>query len=145
MIKPDAVSRGLTGEIIRRIEKKGLKIVALKMIRVDKATAEKHYAEHKGKPFYSGLVSFITSAPVIAGVVEGKEAVKVLRKLIGKTDPKEADLGTIRGDLAIDVGLNCVHASDSLESAKREISLYFKPEEILSYERCEEEWVYEER
>jgi len=145
MIKPDAVSRGLAGEIIRRIEKKGLKIAALKMIKVDRALAEKHYEEHRQKPFYSGLISFITSAPVIAGIVEGKDAVKVLRKLIGKTDPKEADLGTIRGDLAMDVGLNCVHASDSLESAKREIALYFKDEEILSYKRCGEKWVYEER
>lgn len=144
MIKPDAVSRGLSGEIIRRIERKGLKIVALKMMRVDKAKAEKHYEEHRAKPFYAGLVSFITSAPVIVGVAEGKDAVRVLRKLIGKTDPKEAELGTIRGDLAIDTGLNCIHASDSLESAKREIALYFKPEEILEYERAGEEWVYEE-
>ncbi len=144
MVKPDGVARGLTGEVISRVERKGLKVVALKMLRVDEALAKKHYAEHAGKPFFKGLVSFITSAPVVAMVVEGKDAIKILRNMIGKTDPKEAAQGTIRGDFAIDVGQNIVHASDSEASAKREIGLYFKDEEIISYERCDERWVYGE-
>lgn len=144
MIKPDGVSRGLAGEVISRIEQKGFKIVAMKMIQVDEDMAGKLYAEHKAKPFFKGLVSFITSSPSIAMVVEGKEIIKVLRQMIGKTDPKEASLGTIRGDFAIDKGKNIVHASDSEKSAKREIALFFRPKEILEYEKIDEKWVYED-
>ena len=144
MVKPDGVKRGLIGEVIKRIEQKGLKIVAMKMIEVSKELAEKHYAEHKEKPFFQNLISYITSGPVVAMVVEGKEAVKVMRNLVGKTNPIEASPGTIRGDLAMDIGRNVVHASDSIESAEREISLFFSKEEILSYERADEKWIYEE-
>jgi len=143
MIKPDGVARGLIGEVISRIEQKGLKIVAMKMLQVDKALAEKHYAEHKGKDFYRNLVSYIISSPSVAMVVEGKDAVSVIRTMIGKTNPKEADLGTMRGDLALEIGRNIVHAADSEESAKMEISLYFTEDEILSYEKPDEKWVYE--
>lgn len=143
MVKPDGVSRGLIGEVISRVEAKGLKVVAMKMIKIDEELAKRHYAEHEGKPFFSGLISFITSGPVVTVVVEGKEAVRVLRTLIGETDPKEAEHGTIRGDFGIDVGRNIVHGSDSLESAKREVSLFFKPEEITEYKRTDEDWIYE--
>ncbi len=143
MVKPDGVSRCLVGEVVSRVEVKGLKIVSMKMIKVDDGLAKRHYAEHEGKPFFSGLLSFITSGPVVAMVLEGKEAVSVLRTLIGNTDPKAAGQGTIRGDFGIDLGRNLVHASDSLESANREISLFFKPEDILEYKRTDEDWIYE--
>ncbi|MDI3502420.1 MAG: nucleoside-diphosphate kinase [Archaeoglobi archaeon] len=143
MIKPDGVQRGLIGEIIKRIESKGLKIVAMKMMRVSRELAEKHYEEHRGKPFYEGLISYITSSPVVAMVVEGKNAVQVVRKMIGATDPLEASPGTIRGDFGMEIGRNVVHAADSLKSAEREISLYFSKEEILEYRRIDEEWLYE--
>ncbi len=143
MIKPDAVQRGLIGEIISRLERKGLKIVAMKMLSVSKELAEKHYAEHREKPFFESLVSYITSAPVVAMVVEGKNAVKVVRTLVGATNPQEAQPGTIRGDFGMDIGRNVIHASDSLESAEREISLFFKPEEIVEYRRIDEGWLYE--
>lgn len=141
MIKPDAVQRGLTGEIIKRVESKGLKIVAMKMIKVTREKAEEHYAEHRDKAFFKELVSFITSSPVVVCVVEGKNAISVVRKLIGKTDPKEAEPGTIRGDLALEITYNCVHASDSQKTAEREIKLYFSEEEILNYKRAGEEWL----
>lgn len=143
MIKPDAVQRGLIGKIISRLEKKGLKIVAMKMLSVSKELAERHYAEHREKPFFENLVSYITSAPVVAMVVEGKNAVKVVRTLVGATNPQEALPGTIRGDFGMDIGRNVIHASDSLESAEREISLFFKPEEIVEYRRIDEDWLYE--
>jgi len=143
MIKPDGVQRGLIGEIISRLERKGLKIVAMKMINVDRELAEKHYAEHKEKPFFNNLVQYITSGPVVAMVVEGKNAIKVVRTLVGATDPVEAQPGTIRGDFGLDIGRNIIHASDSLESAEREISLFFKPDEILEYKRIDEDWLYE--
>ena len=143
MIKPDGVQRGLIGEIISRIERKGLKIVGMKMLRISHELAQKHYAEHRGKPFFDSLISYITSGPVVAMVVEGKEAVKVMRTLVGKTNPIEASPGTIRGDYAMDVGRNVIHASDSIESANREISLFFNEEEIIEYKKFDEEWVYE--
>lgn len=143
MIKPDAVQRGLIGEIISRLERKGLKIVAMKMLNVSRELAERHYAEHREKPFFESLVSYITSAPVVAMVVEGKNAVKVVRTLVGATNPQEALPGTIRGDFGMDIGRNVIHASDSLESAEREISLFFKPEEIVEYKRIDEDWLYE--
>jgi nucleoside-diphosphate kinase len=143
MVKPDGTSRGIVGEVVSRLESKGLKIVAMKMMKIDEDLAKRHYGEHEGKPFFSDLVSFITSGPVVAMVVEGTEAVSISRDLIGNTDPKEAPPGTIRGDFGIDVGRNLVHGSDSLESAKREISLFFTPEEIIDYKRCDEDRIYE--
>lgn len=143
MVKPDGTSRGLVGEAVSRIEAKGLKIAAMKMIEISEDLAKRHYGEHEGKPFFSDLVSFITSGPVVAMVVEGKEAVSVCRTLIGKTDPKEASPGTIRGDFGIDVGRNLVHGSDSLASAEREISLFFTTDEIIKYKRTDEDWLYE--
>jgi len=126
MVKPDGVERGLIGEVISRVEKKGLRIVAMETLRVDKALARKHYAEHKGKPFFEDLVAYITSGPCVTMVVEGENAINFLREMIGKTNPKEAAAGTIRGDFGIDTQHNVVHASDSQESAKREIALFFR-------------------
>jgi nucleoside-diphosphate kinase len=143
MLKPDAVQRCLIGEIISRFEKKGLKIVAMKMIRIDRALAEKHYEEHREKAFFQSLVDYITSAPVVAMVVEGKDAVKIVRTLVGATNPAEALPGTVRGDFGLDIGRNVIHASDSTKSAEREINLFFKPDEILDYERVDEVWIYE--
>ncbi|NOZ77078.1 MAG: nucleoside-diphosphate kinase [Euryarchaeota archaeon] len=143
MAKPDAVSRGLVGEVIRRVERKGLKIVAMKMMRIDRDLAEQHYGEHREKPFFGDLVSFITSNPVVAMVIEGKDAVRVVRSLLGETDPNRSPMGTLRGDFGLDLGRNIVHGSDSPESAEREINLFFRPEEILDYERADEGWVYE--
>ncbi len=143
MVKPDAVARSLTGEIISRIENKGLKIVALKMIKISEEVAKRHYEEHREKPFFSSMVSYMTSGPVVVLVVEGVGAVKVVRKLVGATDPKEADSGTIRGDFAIDIGRNVIHASDSTASAEREIGLYFIRDETIEYSRADESWLYE--
>ncbi|MCS7130026.1 MAG: nucleoside-diphosphate kinase [Archaeoglobaceae archaeon] len=143
MVKPDGVQRGLIGEIISRLERKGFKIVALKMLKISRELAENHYAEHKAKPFFSSLISYITSAPVVAMVVEGNNAVKVVRKLVGATNPAEAEPGTIRGDFGLDLGRNVVHASDSIASAEREIRLFFEEKEILSYRRENDVWVYE--
>jgi nucleoside-diphosphate kinase len=125
MVKPDGVVRGLVGQVISRVERKGLVVSALKMMIVDKGLARRHYAEHVGKPFFDELVSFITSGPVVAMVVEGDGAIKTVRIMVGKTDPKEASPGSIRGDLALEIGSNIVHASDSQRSAKREIDLFF--------------------
>ena len=129
-IKPDAVKRGLIGRIIRKIEDKGYKIVAMKMLQVDEKLAAKHYAEHVGKPFYDGLVKFITSGPIVAMVLQCENAISGIRKFMGKTDPNEAEVGSIRGDFAQVMRFNSIHGSDSKESAEREINLYFKPEEI---------------
>ncbi len=131
MVKPDGVSRGLIGEAIKRVEGSGFRIVAMKMLKVDEGLAIKHYSEHKGKPFFDDLVAFITSGPSVAMVVEGKNVIKDLRFMVGATNPKEAKKGTMRGDLGSDVGRNLVHASDSTASAEREISLFFRPEEII--------------
>ena len=125
LVKPDAFSRGLTGEIIARFERKGLRIAALKHTTLDRAIAEEHYAEHQGKPFFEELVTFITSGPLVALVLEGHEAVTAARQVIGATNPLEAAPGSIRGDFAIEVGQNMVHGSDSPESAEREIGLWF--------------------
>ena len=125
LVKPDAFARGLTGEIIARFERKGLKITALKHMTLDRQLAEQHYAEHVGKPFFEELVSFITSGPLVAMVLEGHEAVKAARQVIGATNPLEANTGSIRGDFALEVGQNMVHGSDSNESAAREAALFF--------------------
>lgn len=142
-IKPDGVQRGLVAEIIRRFETKGFKLVGLKMMAVDKATAEKHYGEHKERPFFAGLVSFITSGPVVAMVWEGNNVVASARKMMGATNPANAEIGTIRGDFCVDIGRNIVHGSDSVESATREIGIFFKPEELHSWNRTSEPHLYE--
>jgi nucleoside-diphosphate kinase len=143
LVKPDGVQRGLVGEIISRFERTGLKLVALKMLQMDREMAGKHYAIHRGKPFFEGLVSFITSSTLVAAVFEGKNAVEVVRKTMGATDPVKATPGTIRGDLALDIGRNVVHGSDSIENAQKEIELFFSTEEIVSYERQVEPWIRE--
>lgn len=130
MVKPDGVQKGLVGEIISRFEKKGLKMVALKIMNITPELAEKHYSEHKGKPFFADLVNFITSGPVVAMVLEGENVIPIVRTMMGATDPQDAAPGTIRGDLALTIDENIIHGSDSLESAKREIGLFFKEEEM---------------
>jgi nucleoside-diphosphate kinase len=142
LIKPDAIQRGLAGEIISRLERKGLKIVAMKMVHMDKNLAQRHYAIHKGKAFFDDLVNFITSSPVIAIIFQGKNAVEVIRQMMGETDPAKASSGTIRGDFGIDIGHNLVHGSDSLENASKEIDLFFSAEEILNYDRELDTWIY---
>ena len=142
LIKPDAVQRGLAGEIISRLEKKELRIVAMKMLHMDRALAQRHYAVHTGKAFFDDLVDFITSGPVIAIVFQGRNAVEVIRQVIGATDPAKASSGTIRGDFGIDIGHNLVHGSDSLDNASGEIDLFFSAEEILNYDWDLDNWIY---
>ena len=143
LIKPDGVQRGLCGEIISRLERTGLKLVAMKLLVVDAALAKRHYEAHAGKPFFPGLVEFITSSPVVAMVWEGRQAVDVARKVMGATDSAKAAPGTIRGDFGLDIGRNLVHGSDSLESAEREVSIFFPPKEVLSYKRAPDAWTTE--
>ncbi len=143
LVKPDAMQRGLAGEIISRVEMKGLKIVALRMLQVDAALAGRHYEAHTEKPFFKSLVEFITASPIIAMVVEGRHAVDVVRQTMGQTDSAKAAPGTIRGDLAMDIQNNLVHGSDSVGSAEREISLYFSKEDILEYKRSSDRWMGE--
>ena len=143
MVKPDGVQRSIAGQVISRFEEKGLKLVAAKFMRIDEQLASKHYGEHVGKPFYEPLVKFITSGPVLAMVWEGKDAISVVRSTVGKTNPKDAGPGTIRGDFGMTTGRNIIHASDSPASAEREINLFFKPSEILDYTRIDEIWLYE--
>ena len=133
LIKPDAMQRRLAGTIISRLEKQGLKLVALKMLHLDKTLAQQHYAVHKDKPFFNNLVDYISSAPIVAAVFEGKKAVEIIRKTMGSTDPAQAEAGTIRGDFGLDIGRNTVHGSDSLETAKEEIRLLFSKDEMFSY------------
>lgn len=142
LIKPDAVQRALAGQIISRLERKGLKIVAMKMLHIDRDLAQRHYAVHKGKAFFDDLVRFITSSPLIAIVFQGNNAVQIIRQMMGETDPAKSPCGTIRGDFGIDVGHNLVHGSDSQENACREIDLFFSAEEIFDYNRELDTWVY---
>jgi len=142
IVKPDGVERGLVGEIIGRIERKGLKITALKLDRISREKAQSHYAEHRGKDFYGDLIEFITSSPVVLAVVEGEQAIATLRKMAGATRALEAEAGTIRGDFAMDTTKNIVHTSDSGESAEREIKNFFNSEEIMSYKLYLEPWIY---
>ncbi len=141
IIKPDAVQRGLIGPIVSRIERRGLRIVAMKMMHIDRALAERHYAEHKGKSFYASLIAFITAAPVVVMVVEGPQAITTLRTMMGKTNALEAAPGTIRGDFGLSTQHNLIHGSDSPASAAREIALYFTDEEVLTYERSIDPWI----
>ncbi|UTI87011.1 nucleoside-diphosphate kinase [Mammaliicoccus sciuri] len=143
MIKPDAVQRNLIGEVVSRLERKGLKLVAAKLFQANEELAKEHYAEHVEKPFFNDLVSFITSGPVFAMVVEGKNVVEVTRTLVGETNPTKAAPGTIRGDYGIDLGRNIIHGSDSNESAEREIGLWFDQSELNDYKLNNENWVYE--
>ena len=143
MVKPDGVQRGLVGEIMSRFEKKGLKLVAAKLMVIPKETAEKHYAEHKDKKFFPSLISYITSGPVCAMVWEGENAVQVCRNIMGKTNPQESAPGTIRGDYCMVTGVNIIHGSDSPESAAREIGIFFRPEDLVDYKRDSDKWIYE--
>ena len=144
MLKPDAVLRRLIGKTISRFEERGLKITAAKIMIIDKNLAEKHYAEHVKNLFSETLVDYITSGPVLAMIIEGEECITLIRKMVGATNPKDAELGTIRGDYAIDTGRNIIHASDSTESARREINLFFNNSEIYKYTLPDEEFIYEE-
>ncbi len=141
ILKPDAVQRGLMGKIISRIEQRGLRIAGMKMMHITPELAAQHYAEHEGKSFYEALLDFITSGPVVAMVVEGPEAIKIMRAMLGATNAREAAPGTIRGDFGISKSNNLVHGSDSPKSAKREVAIFFKPEEICQYQRTLEDWI----
>lgn len=143
LIKPDGVQRGLIGEILGRFERRGLRLLAAKMVQVGRDLAAEHYAVHRGKFFYADLVDYITSGPVFGCVIEGPNAIQVVRTMVGATRPHEAAPGTIRGDLALTGLRNLVHASDAPETAMHEIALWFRPEEIVSYERSIDAWIYE--
>lgn len=141
IVKPDAVQRGLAGQILTRFEDKGLRFAALKLMQIDRPLAERHYAVHQGKPFYEGLVNFITSGPVVVGVLEGPNAIEAARNLMGATNPVTAAPGSIRGQYALEIGQNLIHGSDAPDTAAYEIDLYFTPEEILDYRRDIDRWV----
>lgn len=143
LIKPDAMQRGLAGEIISRLERRGLKITAIRLLKVGKPLAKQHYAEHEGKPFFPGLVEYITSSPIIAAVFEGKNAIAATRQTMGKTDPLQAETGSIRGDFGLEKGRNLTHASDSTASAKREIALFFGDTPPIAWSRDTDRWVFE--
>jgi nucleoside-diphosphate kinase len=143
IVKPDGVQRGLIGQVIERFERRGLKIVGLKMIQVSRELAEQHYAEHRGKPFFEGLVGFITSSPVVVGVLEGPSAIDVVRATVGATNPATSAPGTIRADFGLTIGRNLIHASDGPDAAQREVSLFFSPDELVSYERSIDSWLIE--
>ena len=141
LVKPDGVQRQLVGRILSRYEERGLRIVGLKLVKVDRELAERHYAVHKGKPFFEGLVAFITSGPLVAAALEGPDAIAMVRTMNGATKPVEATPGTIRGDLAVEMGQNLVHASDSVESAATELGIWFTGDELVTYRREIDRWV----
>lgn len=141
MLKPGVLARRIAGEIVSRIERKGFDIIAAKLVRIPRVLAEKHYAEHRDKAFFGELVDYITSGPVLAMVLEGDDAITLLRKLCGSTRAEDAAPGTIRGDYAMHTGLNIIHASDSPASAEREIALFFKPEEIMDWQDGNDSWI----
>jgi len=143
IVKPDGVQRGLIGPLLSRLEARGLKIVGLKLVQVSQDLAARHYAEHEGKPFYPGLLKYITSAPVIVACVEGTSAVQMVRNSVGATNPLNAAPGTVRGDLALDIGRNLIHASDAPATAERELALWFQDAELVSYERATDRWIFE--
>lgn len=143
LVKPDGVQRGLAGTVLARLEARGLKIVALRLLQMDRDLAGRHYGAHEGKPFFAGLVDFITSGPIVAAVLEGRNAVDVVRQTMGATDPAKATPGTIRGDLALDIGRNIIHGSDSTESAENEIAIFFSAHEVLTYQRSTDPWITE--
>jgi nucleoside-diphosphate kinase len=144
IVKPDGVQRGLVGEIVGRLERRGLKIVALGLRTIDRELAERHYAEHEGKPFYAGLVEYIGSGPVVTMVLEGPNAIAVVRSTMGTTNPASAAPGTIRADLALELGRNLIHGSDGPESAQREIALFFGEAGVTSYDRAIDRWIVED-
>ncbi len=143
IVKPDAVQRGLVGRIINRLERRGLRLVAMRLLAITPELAARHYAIHKGKPFYDSLIEFITSGPVVAAVVEGKNAIKIVRNTMGATDPADAEPGTIRGDFGLEIGRNLVHGSDGPETAAHEIPLFFNADQIVSYWRAVDDWISE--
>ncbi|HEU5422929.1 MAG TPA: nucleoside-diphosphate kinase [Nitrolancea sp.] len=143
IVKPDAVQRGLVAEVLRRLERRGLKFVGLKLMRIPRELAERHYEEHREKGFYAGLVGFITSGPVVVGVIEGPDAIAVTRATAGATNPAGAAPGSIRADFGLTIGQNIIHASDSAASAAREIALFFQPAELLDYQRAIDPWITE--
>jgi nucleoside-diphosphate kinase len=143
IVKPDAVQRGLAGAILTRFEQKGLRFAALKLQVIDRALAERHYAVHQGKPFYDGLVKFITSGPVVVGVLEGPDSIEATRKLMGSTNPVTSDPGSIRGTFALEIGQNLIHGSDSPETARYEIDLFFQDSELFEYRRDVDRWISE--
>ena len=142
LVKPDGVQRRLIGALITRFEQRGLHLVALRMLRIDRDLAERHYAEHRGKPFFAGLVEFITSAPVVAMVWEGEDAVAQVRSMMGATNPSAAAPGSIRGDLAVSIGNNVVHGSDSPERGAEEVALFFEPADLLEWNAADTAWVH---
>lgn len=143
IIKPDGVQRGLTGEIIGRLERRGLRLAAMKFLQVSNDLAAQHYAVHKGKPFYDGLLKYITSGPVVVMAWEGRKAIEAVRQSVGATNPTAAAPGSIRADFAIDIGRNLIHASDGAETAAFELGLWFKPDELVDWQRDGERWVFE--
>lgn len=142
-VKPDGVQRGLVGEIVRRFESKGFKLVGLKLMQVSREQAETHYGEHKGKPFFAGLVDFITSGPIVAMAWEGKNVIATARTMMGATNPAQSAPATIRGDFAVDIGRNIIHGSDGPESAQRELGIFFKTEELVDWKRTLDAHIYE--
>ena len=143
IIKPDAVQRGLIGEIIARFERRGLRIAALKLMQIDEPLARRHYAVHEGKPFFEPLIRYITSSPVVVMVLEGNDTIEIVRRTMGATKPAEATPGTIRADFGLEIGRNLVHGSDGPETAAFEVPLFFTADEILSYERDTDRWIFE--
>jgi nucleoside-diphosphate kinase len=143
IIKPDAVQRGLVGPILTRLERRGLRFAAMKLIQITPELAARHYAIHQGKPFYDDLIAFITSGPVVVAVIEGLDAIDTVRKTMGATNPAQADPGTIRADFGLEIGRNLVHGSDGTDTAAYEIPLYFTEAEVLSYERAVDAWISE--
>jgi nucleoside-diphosphate kinase len=143
IIKPDAVQRGLIGEIITRFERRGLRLAGMKLIHIDESLAQRHYAIHEGKPFYEPLIRYITSSPVVVMVLEGNDAINIARRTMGATKPAEAAPGTIRADFGLEIGRNLVHGSDSPETAAFEVPLFFTKDELLSYERDTDRWIFE--
>lgn len=143
ILKPDGVQRGLIGDVIGRLERRGLRLAAMKFMSVSQTLAEQHYAVHQGKPFYEPLVKYITSGPVVVMAWEGSQAIEAIRQTVGATNPTNAAPGTLRADLAIDIGRNLIHASDGPETAAFELGLWFKPEELVEWKRDDERWVFE--
>jgi nucleoside-diphosphate kinase len=143
IIKPDAVQRGLIGEIVNRFERRGLRIVGMKLMQIDEALAQRHYAIHEGKPFYKPLIQYITSSPVVVMVLEANDAINIVRRTMGATKPAEADMGTIRADFGLEIGRNLVHGSDGPETAAFEVPLFFSEGELVFYEREVDRWVFE--
>jgi nucleoside-diphosphate kinase len=143
ILKPDAVQRGLIGPVLSRLEQRGLKFAALKMMHIDEALARKHYAVHEGKPFYAPLVEYITASPVVVVVVMGEGVIQIVRNTVGATNPAQAAPGTIRGDFGLEVGRNLIHASDSPENGETEVALFFQPHELLTWERQTDAWIHE--